>query len=75
MHMRPTPAARAFETLEQFRHSSLRHTNAKGSAMISAVIIYNQKAEVLISRLYRDGLRRTIADVFRIQVISNPEVS
>lgn len=42
--------------------------------MISAIIIYNQKGEVLISRLYRDGLRRSIADVFRIQVISNPEV-
>lgn len=42
--------------------------------MISAIILYNQKGEVLISRLYRDGLRRSIADVFRIQVISNPEV-
>lgn len=42
--------------------------------MISAIILYNQKGEVLISRLYRDGLRRTIADVFRIQVISNLEV-
>lgn len=41
--------------------------------MISAIILYNQKGEVLISRLYRDGLRRSIADVFRIQVISNPE--
>ncbi|KAG5370258.1 AP-2 complex subunit mu [Yarrowia sp. C11] len=42
--------------------------------MISAILLYNQKGEVLISRLYRDGLRRSIADVFRIQVISNPEV-
>ncbi|ODQ66153.1 AP-2 complex subunit MU [Nadsonia fulvescens var. elongata DSM 6958] len=42
--------------------------------MISALLVYNQKGEVLISRLYRDGLRRTIADVFRIQVISNPDV-
>ncbi|VVT58666.1 uncharacterized protein SAPINGB_P006323 [Magnusiomyces paraingens] len=41
--------------------------------MISAIIIYNLKGEVLISRLYRDGLRRSIADVFRIQVISNPD--
>lgn len=41
--------------------------------MISAIILYNQKGEVLISRLYRDGLRRSIADVFRIQVISNPD--
>lgn len=41
--------------------------------MISAIIFYNLKGEVLISRLYRDGLRRSIADVFRIQVISNPD--
>lgn len=41
--------------------------------MISAIIVYNLKGEVLISRLYRDGLRRSIADVFRIQVISNPD--
>uniref|UniRef100_A0A060TD50 ARAD1B21670p n=1 Tax=Blastobotrys adeninivorans TaxID=409370 RepID=A0A060TD50_BLAAD len=41
--------------------------------MIAAIILYNQKGEVLVSRLYRDGLRRSIADVFRIQVISSPE--
>jgi AP-2 complex subunit mu-1 len=48
---------------------------ARHLTMISAILLYNQKGEVLISRLYRDGLRRSIADVFRIQVISNPEVS
>ncbi|KAG0204064.1 hypothetical protein BGX28_003875 [Mortierella sp. GBA30] len=42
--------------------------------MISAFFIYNQKGEVLISRLYRHELKRSIADVFRIQVISNTEV-
>ncbi|CAO3598475.1 unnamed protein product [Absidia cylindrospora] len=39
--------------------------------MISAFFIYNQKGEVLISRLYRHDLRRSVADIFRIQVISN----
>ncbi|KAK7693905.1 hypothetical protein QCA50_003479 [Cerrena zonata] len=42
--------------------------------MISAFFIFNQKGEVLISRLYRTDLKRSIADVFRIQVISNSDV-
>ncbi|KAF9421196.1 hypothetical protein BGZ94_008926 [Podila epigama] len=42
--------------------------------MISAFFIYNQKGEVLISRLYRQDLKRSIADIFRIQVISNTDV-
>lgn len=42
--------------------------------MISGFFIFNQKGEVLISRLYRTDLRRSIADVFRIQVISNSDV-
>jgi len=53
-----------------------------------AFFIFNQKGEVLISRLFRTDLksvlipssesqliiRRSISDVFRIQVISNPDV-
>ncbi|KAJ1681770.1 hypothetical protein LUZ63_023006 [Rhynchospora breviuscula] len=42
--------------------------------MISAFFIFNQKGEVLISRLFRNDLRRSIADIFRIQVVSNPDV-
>lgn len=42
--------------------------------MISAFFIFNQKGEVLISRLFRTDLKRSISDVFRIQVISNPDV-
>ncbi|KAL1919077.1 uncharacterized protein VTP21DRAFT_2458 [Calcarisporiella thermophila] len=42
--------------------------------MISALFIFNQKGEVLISRLYRQDLKRSIADIFRINVISNPTV-
>ncbi|KAN0101359.1 Mu homology domain containing protein [Tylopilus felleus] len=41
--------------------------------MISAFFIFNQKGEVLISRLYRTDFKRSIADVFRIQV-SNSDV-
>ncbi|CAG8771428.1 8993_t:CDS:2, partial [Funneliformis caledonium] len=32
------------------------------------------KGEVLISRLYRQDLKRSVADIFRIQVISNTDV-
>ncbi|KAJ9110203.1 hypothetical protein QFC20_003055 [Naganishia adeliensis] len=42
--------------------------------MISAFFVFNQKGEVLISRLFRADLKRSISDVFRIQVISNPDV-
>ncbi|KAI0053981.1 clathrin adaptor mu subunit [Auriscalpium vulgare] len=42
--------------------------------MISAFFIFNQKGEVLISRLYRPDVRRSISDVFRIQVISSSDV-
>ncbi|KAF9965727.1 hypothetical protein BGZ70_004240 [Mortierella alpina] len=42
--------------------------------MISAFFIYNHKGEVLISRLYRQDLKRSIAEVFRIEVISNSDV-
>jgi len=42
--------------------------------MISAFFIFNQKGEVIISRLYRPDLKRSIADVFRIQVVSNSDV-
>ncbi|KAJ3918901.1 Mu homology domain-containing protein [Lentinula edodes] len=45
-----------------------------GADMISAFFIFNQKGEVLISRLYRTDFKRSIADVFRIQVVSNPDV-
>lgn len=42
--------------------------------MISAIFLYNIKGEVLISRLYRHDLKRSIADAFRIQVITNSDV-
>ena len=44
------------------------------SAMISGILIFNQKGENLIFRAYRTDCRPRLADVFRIQVISNPQV-
>ncbi|CAI5757966.1 unnamed protein product [Candida verbasci] len=38
--------------------------------MITALFIYDTKGDILISKLYKDGIRRNIADVFRIQVIN-----
>lgn len=42
--------------------------------MLSGVFIFNHKGEVLISKLYRQDIRRFVADLFRIHVISNPNV-
>ncbi|KAG7661452.1 APM4 [[Candida] subhashii] len=38
--------------------------------MISALFLYDAKGDVLISKLYKDDIKRAIADVFRIQVIT-----
>ncbi|KAL1302588.1 hypothetical protein AAFC00_002966 [Neodothiora populina] len=42
--------------------------------MISGILIFNQKGENLIFRAFRNDCRPRLADVFRIQVISNPLV-
>jgi len=41
--------------------------------MIAAVLFVNQKGEVVISRMYRDGFSRSVADTFRSQVINSKE--
>lgn len=38
--------------------------------MITAIFIYDSKGDILISKLYKDEIKRNIADVFRIQVIN-----
>ena len=43
-------------------------------AMLSGILIFNQKGENLIFRAFRNDCRPRLADVFRIQVISNPQV-
>jgi AP-2 complex subunit mu-1 len=42
--------------------------------MISGILIFNQKGENLIFRAFRTDCRPRLADIFRIQVISNPAV-
>ena len=54
-------------------HPTNSHAHAR-AAMICAVLFVNQKGEVIISRHYRDGFDRNIADVFRAQVITSKEV-
>lgn len=42
--------------------------------MLSGLLIFNQKGENLIFRAFRNDCRPRLADVFRIQVISNAQV-
>uniref|UniRef100_A0A6V4WFN1 MHD domain-containing protein n=1 Tax=Prymnesium polylepis TaxID=72548 RepID=A0A6V4WFN1_9EUKA len=41
--------------------------------MIAGVLFVNQKGEIVISRMYRDGFTRTLADIFRTQIIASKE--
>lgn len=41
--------------------------------MISAILVYGRRGEILVSRIYKDGLRRAVTDAFRVQVIANEE--
>ncbi|CUM66743.1 uncharacterized protein PRCAT00004424001 [Priceomyces carsonii] len=43
--------------------------------MITALFIFDSKGDVLMSKLYKSGLKRNIADVFRIQVITSTSKS
>ncbi|CAH01221.1 Apm4p [Kluyveromyces lactis] len=42
--------------------------------MLSAIFIYNAKGDLLISKLIKDHVKRSLADVFRTQVINDPHV-
>ena len=42
--------------------------------MLSGILVFNQKGENLIFRAFRSDCRPRLADVFRIQVISNAQV-
>ena len=44
------------------------------STMLSGILVFNQKGENLIFRAFRNDCRPRLADIFRIQVISNPQV-
>ncbi|GME94040.1 hypothetical protein B5S28_g5280 [[Candida] boidinii] len=41
--------------------------------MITALFIFNQKGDLLISKLFKEGAKRNISEVFRIQVIANKD--
>lgn len=42
--------------------------------MINGVLIYSGRGELLVSNLFKSSVKRTIADIFRIQVINNLDV-
>jgi AP-2 complex subunit mu-1 len=42
--------------------------------MLSGILVFNQKGENLIFRSFRSDCRPRLADVFRIQVVSNAQV-
>ncbi len=52
----------------------LNDQSTTAAKMLSGVLIFNQKGENLIFRAFRNDCRPRLADVFRIQVISNSQV-
>ncbi|PBP24840.1 AP-2 complex subunit MU [Diplocarpon rosae] len=54
------------------RHDQPRPLNI--FIMLSGILVFNQKGENLIFRAFRNDCRPRLADVFRIQVISNAQV-
>jgi len=55
-------------------HDTYSFPLAKPTNMISGILIFNQKGENLIFRAFRSDCRPRLADIFRIQVISNVNV-
>ncbi|KAH3684686.1 hypothetical protein WICPIJ_004321 [Wickerhamomyces pijperi] len=41
--------------------------------MINAFFIFSQRGDLLVSEIFKEGVKRNIADIFRIQVILNTE--
>ncbi|KAK6202694.1 Mu homology domain-containing protein [Scheffersomyces amazonensis] len=39
--------------------------------MLSALFVYDNKGDILVSKIYKNGVKRNISDVFRIQVITS----
>ncbi|SMN22910.1 similar to Saccharomyces cerevisiae YOL062C APM4 Mu2-like subunit of the clathrin associated protein complex (AP-2) [Maudiozyma saulgeensis] len=42
--------------------------------MISAVLIYTPRGELVVSKFYKGSIKRSIADIFRIQIINSLDV-
>ena len=62
----------AAEAREWAQRNRLWAPKAAGT-MISALFFINQKGEPIISRMYRDGFTRTVAETFRTHVIANKD--
>lgn len=41
--------------------------------MISGLLIFAHRGDILASRAYKDGLKRAVTDTFRAEVIANPD--
>lgn len=54
--------------------AALSNSTTHQSTMLSGILVFNQKGENLIFRAFRSDCRPRLADIFRIQVISNPQV-
>ena len=48
--------------------------NWRRFGMINAVFIYSSRGELIVSKLFNNSLKRSISDIFRIQVINNLDV-
>lgn len=42
--------------------------------MVGAVLVYSARGDLIVSRIYKPTLKRSIADVFRVQIINNLDV-
>ena len=42
--------------------------------MIGAVLVYSNRGELIVSKLYKTTLKRSVADIFRVQVINNQDI-
>jgi AP-2 complex subunit mu-1 len=60
--------------LGRSRTSTTASSSPLPPTMLSGILVFNQKGENLIFRAFRNDCRPRLADIFRIQVISNPQV-
>ncbi len=60
--------------LLNFQFSCEAAIKAAKANMLSGILLFNQKGENLIFRAFRPDCRPRLADIFRIQVISNAQV-
>lgn len=76
----PSSIPRHREWSSQHQHAEAANSlspsvlSSHTAAMLSGILIFNQKGENLIFRAFRNDCRPRLADVFRIQVISNAQV-